>query len=300
MPITWQSVSAPNFGASNSLFNQSANRITDAFERGAQQAKQVDLDQKADNLKAFQKRATDMAMNPDINDKQLLGEVLRYGNDNDINQADSLAQVAQLKALRDTMAENTAEQNQVIGALDNQYQLLQTKGAEDIEKNLANYDQIKQAEPQWSKYSEYEAGLNPSVAIRDMLTAADDFDLLNFFGLPGDFANSTGGAQLEGRVHDLLNATNKDGTPRYSGIAIQAAVEEMVNRDGEINTKIFQDSLDRHQKEVGRFEQHARDRVEDRRKQEAALQNQLAQLLDQRAETQNQFTRDNIKYFTGG
>lgn len=110
MPITWQSVAAPSFGAENQLAVQAGNQVTRGIESLGKSARNIEKQQVTNRQADLQNQLLSLAANPDVGEKQFLAQAIKLGKENNLTPKQALSQIEEIKGVRDQAAALTTEQ----------------------------------------------------------------------------------------------------------------------------------------------------------------------------------------------
>lgn len=258
MAITWQSVSTPNFNASNNLAVQAGNTITGGIDRLAKSAQGVADRQKASTHAEFQHDLLDLSMNPDLNKNEFLSQALQMSKANNLDPNQALKQIESIRNVRNTAEQLDGDQQLEFDNMQNNLTNLQQVGQQNIQSQLEAFDQR-----------------NPQVR-----QTALDLNTFEAGGGLGSILNEMyGSIEDTGDREETSDTFNKLRQEYGNDFVVAQALQEVglgevgFVWDGSlINSKKFKSALNFHQKRMDTYQKNAEART--------TLQNVLSNKLN--------------------
>lgn len=274
MAITWQSVSTPNFNASNNLAVNAGNNITGGIDRLAQSAKGIADQQKSQTHAEFQHELLDLSMNPDLNKNEFLSQALQMSKKNNLDPNQALKQIESIRNVRNTAEALDTDQQLQFDNMQSSLSNLQQLGQQNVQTQLQAFDQR-----------------NPQVR----QTALD----LSTFEAGGGLGNIVqelyGGIEDTGDREETSDVFNKLRQKYDNDFVVAQALQEVglgevgFILDGSLlNSSKFKKALAFHQKRMDTFQKNA----EARKSLENVLTNKLQQDLQKGRSDLEKWNRD--------
>ncbi|AUR82508.1 hypothetical protein NVP1152O_026 [Vibrio phage 1.152.O._10N.222.46.E1] len=263
MAITWQSVSAPNFNASNNLAVAAGNTITGGIDRLAQSAQGVADKQKASTHAEFQHNLLDLSMNPDLNKNEFLGKALQMSKANNLDPNQAMKQIESIRNVRNTAESLDGDQQLEYEGMQASLNGLQESGQQNIRAQLEAFDQRNPQVRQTSlDLNTFEAGGGLGSILNELYGSIED----------------TGDRE---KTSNTFNKVRQDYDNDF--VVAQALQEVGLGEVGFLfdssllDSKKFKDSLTFHQKRMDTYQKNAESRT--------SLQNVLQQKLSSDIQT---------------
>ncbi|AUR87174.1 hypothetical protein HYP58_gp28 [Vibrio phage 1.097.O._10N.286.49.B3] len=284
MAVTWQSVSAPNFSASNNLAVAAGNTITGGIDRLAQSAQGVADQQKAATHAEFQHNLLDLSMNPDLNKNEFLSQALQMSKANNLDPNQAMKQIESIRNVRNTAESLDGDQQLEFEGMQASLNGLQEVGQQNIRAQLEAFDQRNPQVRQTSlDLNTFEAGGGLGSILNEMYGSIED---------TGDREETS----------TTFNKIRKDYDNDF--VVAQALQEVGLGEVGFIfdssllDSKKFKDSLAFHQKRMDTYQKNA----EARTALQGVLQQQLGSDIQTGREDLAKWHRDtkanNLKSFS--
>ncbi|AUR82616.1 hypothetical protein NVP1026O_025 [Vibrio phage 1.026.O._10N.222.49.C7] len=263
MAITWQSVSAPNFNASNNLAVAAGNTITGGIDRLAQSAQGVADKQKASTHAEFQHNLLDLSMNPDLNKNEFLSKALQMSKANNLDPNQAMKQIESIRNVRNTAESLDGDQQLEYEGMQASLNGLQESGQQNIRAQLEAFDQRNPQVRQTSlDLNTFEAGGGLGSILNELYGSIED----------------TGDRE---KTSNTFNKVRQDYDNDF--VVAQALQEVGLGEVGFLfdssllDSKKFKDSLTFHQKRMDTYQKNAESRT--------SLQNVLQQKLSSDIQT---------------
>lgn len=274
MAITWQSVSTPNFNASNNLAVAAGNNITGGIDRLAKSAKGIADQQQSQTHAEFQHELLDLSMNPDLNKNEFLSQALQMSKKNNLDPNQALKQIESIRNVRNTAESLDTDQQLQFDNMQSSLTNLQQLGQQNVQTQLQAFDQRNpQVRQTVLDLNTFEAGGGLGSILNEMYGSIED---------TGDREETS----------DIFNKVRQGYDNDF--VVAQALQEVGLGEVGFvfdsslINSNKFKKALNFHQKRMDTFQKNA----EARKSLENVLTNKLQQDLQKGRSDLEKWNRD--------